>query len=282
MSSISNASPPSTSPSSSSSPSSAPAPVPVTSTTTSKENPTMSLVWFIIITVLYFVFKYTSPVSKVYGIIYVLLLIVGEFVINLNLTKSMCGNNQYGAATFITILPWVFILGILNIVLTLFPGWLSPFSNTFGYLIAKLFGLNRFFNDLLKLPTDSDIKDNKISQSLADIYNDQSALINKISPTNLDTFWKISQEIIRKEEYTEDNKNKLLNFLNLKNIVSEFIWYLLTGILITSVSYNYLLNRPCTQDAKIMKQKRQAYEETIAAQRVAAQQNSPRVYSTYE
>ena len=71
-------------------------------------------------------------------------------------------------------------------------------------------------------------------------------------------------------------------FIKLKNIVSEFTWYLLTGILITSVSYNYLLNRPCTQDSKIMKQKRQAYEETIAAQHAAAQQNSPRVYSTYE
>ena len=256
--------------------------VQLNSTNPSNPNPTTSLVWFIIITVLYFIFKYISHASKIYAIIYVLLLVVGEFIINLNLTKSMCGNNQYGAATFITILPWVFILGILNIVLSLFPGWLSPFSNTFGYLIAKLFGLNKFFNNILKLPTDSDIKDNNISQSLADIYNDQSALINNISPTNLDNFWKVSQEIIRKNEYTETNKTTLLKFINLKNIVSEFIWYLLTGILITSVSYNYLLNRPCTQDSKIMKEKRQAYEAALTTQQQEASQNTPRIYSTNE
>lgn len=255
---------------------------PTASPTQSSSNPTMSLVWFVIITLLYFVFKYVSPTSKIYGMIYVLLLIVGEFVINLNLTKSICGNNQYGAATFITILPWVFILGILHIALTLFPGWLSPFSNTFGYLIAKLFGLNKFFNTILKLPTDSDIKDSNISQSLNDIYNDQSLLINNISTKNIDNFWQTSKRIIKDSEYTIANKDKLFDFINLKNTVSEFIWYLLTGMLITSVSYNYLLNRPCKQDANLMKQKRQAYEATLAAKQSASKQNEPRIYSTHE
>ena len=117
-------------------------------------NPFTSLFWFFIITTVYFILKYkiTEPTqSKIYGGVYILLLIVGEFIINLNLTNSMCGSNQYDTAIFITLFPWLFIFGLLYAVLSVFPGWLVPFSNTFGYGLAKLFGLSNFFNDILKV-----------------------------------------------------------------------------------------------------------------------------------
>ena len=49
-------------------------------------------------------------------------------------------------------------------------------------------------------------------------------------------------------EGVKDNallKTKLLNHVRAKNITAEYIWYLLTGWLVTSSSYNYLINSRC-------------------------------------
>ena len=68
----------------------------------------------------------------------------------------------------------------------LFPGWLIPFSNTFGYGIAKLGGLNNLLNKILK-PQDA-TGNPKLTKALADIYTDRSLLINEIGISNFDTF----------------------------------------------------------------------------------------------
>jgi len=56
------------------------------------------------------------------------------------------------------------IFGILNLLLLTLPGWLAPFSNTFGYAIAKLAGLSDLMNEILRpkivskdLPKDSNL-----------------------------------------------------------------------------------------------------------------------------
>jgi len=36
----------------------------------------------------------------------------------------------------------------------------------------------------------------------------------------------------------------------LKDTVSEYIWYILTGGLVTSVSYNYMVNSECVKSVK--------------------------------
>ena len=143
-------------------------------------NPFTSLFWFFVITTIYFIFKYNntdaktgqpdSTTAKIYGGIYILLLVVGEFIINLNLTDTMCGTKQYGTAFFITLIPWVIIFGLLYVVLTVFPGWLMPFSNTFGYGVAKLSGLTTFFNKILKSTNNLGEETNdKLSESLQHI-----------------------------------------------------------------------------------------------------------------
>ena len=48
-----------------------------------------------------------------------------------------------------TLLPWIMIFCLLIILLLVFPGWLIPFSNTFGYGIAKIGGINKIFSEIL-------------------------------------------------------------------------------------------------------------------------------------
>ena len=102
-------------------------------------SPASSIGLFVLITTLYFVFKYSGSPSdeNMYFGIYALILIIGEFIINMGLTSSICGNKQLAVSLYITLVPWILIFGVLKVMLTVFPGWLSPFSNTFGYLIAK-------------------------------------------------------------------------------------------------------------------------------------------------
>ena len=251
---------------------------------TNVPNPFTSLFWFFIITSIYFVLKYKiteSTQSKIYGGIYILMLVVGQFIINLNLTDSMCGTKQYDTALFITLIPWVFIFGLLYVVLSVFPGWLAPFSNTFGYAVAKLMGLTNFFNDILKPKIDLGKDSGAEGEALEHIYSDKSLLINEITQANIGRFWTNMKSIFKPDSYTEENKEALLSFIRLKDNVSEYIWYMLTGTLVTSVSYNYVVNKGCSQSVKEMKRRRKAYEQKLQEKK-AGDNVKQKIYSTTE
>ena len=78
-------------------------------------------------------------------------------------------------------------------------------------------------------------------------------------------------------------KKRLFDFVRLKDDVAEYIWYMLTGTLVTSVGYNYLTNKGCTQTVKEIKQRHKDYEAQEKANAEAIANGSPpRVYSTSE
>jgi len=111
---------------------------------------------FVLLTAIYAFVKYStsntlqSVENNMYFYIYLLSVLLVEYFVNLNLTTSICGSSQWTTALFVTILPWGIIFGILTLLLTMFPGWLSPFSNTFGYAIALMAGLNDTFADIIE------------------------------------------------------------------------------------------------------------------------------------
>ena len=87
---------------------------------------------------------------KIWTLIYFLILIITQFFINLGLTNEICGFKQYNVAFTTTIIPWVFIFGSIFLILKVFPNWLEPFSNTFGYFFTYITGVNGFFKSILK------------------------------------------------------------------------------------------------------------------------------------
>jgi hypothetical protein len=77
-----------------------------------------------------------------------------------------------------------------------------------------------------------------------------------------------------------DYKDKLLGFIRLKDNISIFIWYLLTGGLVTSVSYNYIVNAKCKQNANDIEQKHVEYVQKQQQMFEEKNQNGdPRVYT---
>jgi hypothetical protein len=273
------------SPSPSPSPPQQTAPAPAATMTASAKNstsggidPVVSIYVYTGITLVYFILKYLMPEKEsMLFIIYFILVLASQFALNISLAKQMCNSpSNVGTAALATFIPWLFIFGILNLLLNIFPGWLSAFSNTIGYAVASVAGVASLFTDQLlnigKPPSKDAFK------VIQNVTNDPSTIINTINDENVEQFWNKSIDVSFFNAFPQVKPGvepppqfiQLKNFIRLKNIVSYFIWYLLTGILITSISYNYMLSVPCIQTPK---QARQSAAQFLANQ-TAKQQAS--------
>ena len=258
---------------------------------TSTPNPTMAVILFVILTIIYAPVKYflekpKNPGEKaksglLYLGIYVLCLFIGEFVINLSLTNSMCGGNQWSTALLVTLIPWIVIYGAINALLIVFPGWLGPFSNTFGYLIAKFAGINSLMNKIFKPKIeqkDPKPEDKDMINALANIYGNKALVINEITVENFENFWKRMTPLFKSD--ANNYKMELFNMVRLKTIVSIFVWQILTGIFVTSVSYNYIVNSKCSLSETEMQEKDKKYTEE--QEEKAANGDDPKIYTSDE
>ena len=77
---------------------------------------------------------------------------------------------------------------------------------------------------------------------------------------------------------------ELSNYVKMKNEIAEFIWYALSGILTTSISYNAILNSGCTKSVEEMEKRHQSYmtkEKKIAEEQKQSEAKQT-VYKSYE
>ena len=252
--------------------------------TTNEENvpnPGSSLTYFIILTFALIFFTIFSLYSakdingieansnnNVFKLIYILLLIAGSYIINLNIAKALCNTNniQWNNIFFITVLPWIIIFGILYFLLELFPGWINPFSNTIGYLVVKLLGVGKVIDSLLSsTDVSTDGGNNDLIKAINNLKNNKSKLINEfdIKSTDYESFVKkLNDEKIF--NITDPNNNdivfELYRLINIKHLIGKMIWYILAGILIASISYNYIINITCE---KTLDEIKRDYEELV-------------------
>ena len=260
-------------------------------------NPGLSMILFFIVTSIYCVitiFLNNSMQRLITKVCYILLVIIGQFFINLELTNSMCGVTQWKSTLFITFMPWLIIFVVLHLFLSIFPGWLGPFSNTFGYAVAKMMGLPDLMKEILK-PGEG----NDVNRALESVRGDNALFVNelhteadeivykKVGTTEVEvepkeplkgpdgrTLYerkKFSQTweklveggIIKKFDNKIDNelyKDKLYGFVQMKTAIAEYVWNILTGFFVTSVSYNYIVNVGCTKSPKEMEERYRAYQ----------------------
>jgi hypothetical protein len=241
----------------------------------------------------YYKYKKNGVLSGGVTAMFFIVLITGEYFINLAMSKDICGFDQEKTALIATLLPWILVLGVLKAALVVFPGWLTPFSNTFGYVfVSVVTDLKDVFNNILTpqfdlappkdgqkgggdgtgglqdsadIPEDSVKNKQDIGRALEQIYTDQSILLNELNLDNLDRFWDSFKEskLIRPSAKIEDLE-KIRKFLMMKDIVGEFVWLVLCGMLVVSISYNYLLNMGCTFTPEQQKIRAQVLKEKQA------------------
>jgi hypothetical protein len=243
-----------------------------------------ALIYFLVLTLVYFILKLFSKTPKMimlWTIVYFLALLLGEFFINVSVSGKLCGNPQYGMSAIVTFIPWIIIFGFLNMLLIIFPGWLSPFSNTFGYLITKLLGIGDLFNNILssKFEKDNTPENMKVAaEALEHIYADKSLLINEITQANFDTFWSRMTNAGLFKKNADEFKDKLRYFVRVKDLIAEFIWFVLTGGLVTSVSYNYMVNSECSKSVDDLENNVSDSQASIAE--AAEKSKEQRVYTS--
>lgn len=230
---------------------------PTTNTSSAPPDPSTSIFAFFIITLIFTIIKYSIPDSMLtlINMIYIGTLLAVQITINSSLAKTICNNPQSTTSGVVaTIFPMLFIFGLLQMLLTIFPGWLEPFSNTFGYAVAKIGGAEGVVRDVLKVGTTGDI-----SKAINNIYNDPSIFLNQFNYNNKEDFnakWTKSKDLFLPEDTGVDTP-KYINFRNmvkLKDLVAQFVWYMLAGILVTSRSYNYIINQPCALTPDVAEQ----------------------------
>ena len=112
-------------------------------------------------------------------IIYVCVLIIGSYFINSTVSKAICNSEavRWSNILLATLLPWIIIFFSLFIVLKIFPGWITPFSNTVGYVVISILGVENTLTAILNKNTGDSVD---LAKAIANITHNKSNFINQI------------------------------------------------------------------------------------------------------
>lgn len=227
--------------------------------------------------------------SYMYLAIYVLLVIIIQFIVNSSIIASNCGGNiteNMGVAGVLTFLPWILIFGVLVLILTIYPGFKSAFSDVVGYYYVST-SASKLLTELL---VNKDIEQKILEEqnmtperkaaleSAADaiikICGNTSILINQMVPNNFDQYWGILTPLM-KDKYqvlspeTDKIKNDLFELVVTRDNVGEAMWYIYTGLLLTSIVQLKITSRGCASNPKTMEANYQKFleQEQIAKEK---------------
>tara|TARA_B100001769_G_C22112606_1_gene602512 strand:+ start:9189 stop:9854 length:666 start_codon:yes stop_codon:yes gene_type:complete len=210
----------------------------------------LGMAMFSIITIFFYIIKYFAKANWVdWG--YYLMLALSQMLINYNIHSKMChesnpdraSHKKWQTTMTNTLIPWILIFILLKLMLIIFPGWLSPFSNTFGYLVTTMFGVKDVLKNIFKQPGTESVDEFKATINY--IYSNPTLLINEITTDNFDDFIETMNRGGLLEKGSNNNQEYLKKLVGLKEIVAELIWTLLTGILTINIATNQIINASC-------------------------------------
>ena len=233
---------------------------------TALPNPSSTIIFFLLATLcftfftMYSISQATDYITignainnNIINAVYILFLIVGSYFINATISKSMCSQTiQWGYILMITLLPWTIIFISLHFILKLFPGWVTPFSNTIGYIIIGFLGLQKVYDSIFKSENEES-SNTELTRAIANMNNNKMKFINQISSNlqEFETFFKGIQSTLKPEH--DKHKLKLYQLLVIKQALGKIVWYILAGILISSISYNLVINMACEKSLEEIK-----------------------------
>ena len=222
--------------------------------------------------------------------LYLLAVCLSQFLLNTNYMNAKCGGtskDNIGIAALYTILPWTVIFGTMLAVLIIFPGFKSAFSDVIGYFVVSS-GAKDIFDAIMNTDLQKDVDNaQKTGQSTGDLEkaakaltqmvdNNQSILINKMTPDNFADFWSTMRPLMKPTitstaSIENDYKTQMLNLVVLKDNIGEAIWYVYTALLISSIVYYNLANVGCK---KSVEQIKASHDEYVQQQEEALEQAS--------
>ena len=215
---------------------------------------------------------YTKSYYKSLGAYLALVLIV-QFIMNITIVTAKCGGsvktNILAAAAY-TFFPWTLIFGVMMVVLVMYPGFKSAFSDVIGYFYVSS-SANKVLTELLidkNIQQEMDesgasLKEKEDLQNAADaiikICGNTSILINQIVPSNFVNYWSLLNPLMKQRfqidsDETTSKRNQLFDLVVMRDTIGEMMWYLYTGILLTSIVQMKISTTPCYLSPKQMEQ----------------------------
>ena len=211
--------------------------------------------------------------------IYLLLVILIQFIVNASIITTTCGGNigeNMGAAGLFTFIPWILIFGVLLLILIAYPGFKSAFSDVIGYyyvsnsatkILGQLLISPEIQETIDKSQISADEKHNMetTAQAIIKIFGNNAILINQIVPSNFVNYWNILTPLKNtayKDETKEDTqkiKKELFELVVKRDNIGEAMWYIYTGLLVTSVVQLKLTTRGCNSNPKTMEDNYQKF-----------------------
>ena len=244
----------------------------------------LSIASFIMITILYYVVPTVGKISvsikafssesemeifkqesNVRLAIYLAVVILSQFVINTTFVINACGGSSisnYGSAFLITILPWIFIFGIMLITLIMYPGFKGAFADIVGYFFVSD-NANEILSQVLMSDSNTQSAINGISdataksdliraaESITKMLGNKAIIINQITPLNFISMWNMLKQMMKPTVYeNEELKKKLLDVAVMRDNIGEAMWYIYTGILIISYTSFKITSATCPPKIK--------------------------------
>jgi hypothetical protein len=243
--------------------------------------------------------QYTSDGSTSLAI-FLLLVIMSQFLLNVSDITTTCGGNisdNIGAAGLLTFFPWFLIFGALIMVLALYPGFKSAFSDVIGYfyvagsantLLAELL-VDKDVQDKLNADSTSTPEQKNAMQDAAEVIikicGNSSILINQIVPLNFEDYWKILNPLMKtpfqnsESAETQSMKKKLFELVVVRDNIGEAMWFIYTGFLITSLVQLNISNRGCKSSPAAMEKNYQEFLDQQDAEQQDRDQSTKQVYT---
>lgn len=235
----------------------------------------LSILIFVITTIVYYIFPFIGKVPLTLDIlknadafkefyssnwirlaIYVGTIILSQYILNAVFIVNNCGGDtvsNFTNAFLITFMPWLFIFGIMIIMLIIFPGFKSAFSDIIGYFIVA-----KSANDVLsQIFVDQQVDDalsesasphlRKSAESVMKLYTNKAILINQIVPENFMETWETLTPLM-KPGVDDGLKSRLLDIVVMRDNIGEACWYLYTAIVIISFISYKISAQDCRQN----------------------------------
>lgn len=228
-----------------------------------------------------------------------LIILLSQFLLNIAGITTKCGGNvkdNLGPAAIATFLPWIFMFGLVVAAIILFPGIKSAFSDVIGYLIISS-SANKILNELLiEKEVQSILAEDKThttekknafqntAQVIMNIMTNPSLLINQIVPLNFNQYWETLTPLM-KDKYTDDNsqetidmKNKLFSLVSTRDNVGEALWFIYTGLIVTSFVQLNINSKGCVTSPAQMEKN---YQDFLDQEEQAEQDRKVKTSTTY-
>ena len=244
--------------------------------------------------------KYNSYLNneKICLAVYFFAILIVQFIVNAYVITQACGGSitqNIAASGGYTFIPWTLLFGIVIVVLMIFPGFKSAFSDVIGYFYVSG-SANKLLTELLvnkdvQTQIDADgastPQQKAAMQQAADmivkICGNTSILINQIVPSNFVEYWNLLKPLMKSQYQTDsalsnEKRNELFELVITRDNVGEAMWYIYTGFLISSIVQLKITTRGCVVNPAQMAKN---YQNYVAEQEKSEEQQKQATSAVY-